>query len=155
VTTAGCEKSDAIGVDSFVVDEVAHSVHEQRRLPRPGSAQDHNRCRDRCPSDEVRVGITLRGSGRHTIEARGHSRLSYARAVEIRIGVANSARELSFETDKPVAEIEKLITEQVAKGDDGVVRLEDQRGHVFIVPVSQLAYVELANERARKVGFAP
>lgn len=75
--------------------------------------------------------------------------------MEIRIGVAHSARELSFETDKPVAELEKLITDQVASGKDGVVRMEDQRGHVYIVPVSQLAYVELANERARKVGFAP
>ena len=50
--------------------------------------------------------------------------------MEIRIGITNSARELSFETNQPVAELEKLIAAQVAEGDDGMVRLEDAKGHV-------------------------
>lgn len=75
--------------------------------------------------------------------------------MEIRIGITNAPRELSFETDKPVAEIEKLIADQVAQGDDGVVRLEDQKGHVYLVPTKSLGYVELADEPVRKVGFAP
>lgn len=75
--------------------------------------------------------------------------------MEIRIGITNAPRELSFETDKPVDELEKQIAQQVAEGDDGMVRLEDSKGHIYLVPVKSLGYVELANEPVRKVGFAP
>ncbi|MFZ9087892.1 MAG: DUF3107 domain-containing protein [Pontimonas sp.] len=75
--------------------------------------------------------------------------------MEIRIGITNASRELSFETNQPVAELEKLIATQVAEGDDGMVRLEDAKGHVYLIPVKSLGYVELADEPVRKVGFAP
>jgi len=75
--------------------------------------------------------------------------------VEIRIGIIHSSRELSLETDGSAEEIERDIAAQVAKGDDGMVRLVDQKGHVYLVPVQTLAYVEIANEPVRKVGFAP
>ena len=75
--------------------------------------------------------------------------------MEIRIGITNASRELSFETNQPVAELEKLIATQVAEGDDGMVRLEDGKGHVYLIPVKSLGYVELADEPVRKVGFAP
>lgn len=75
--------------------------------------------------------------------------------MEIRIGITNSPRELSFETDQPVAELEKLVLSQVSEGDDGVVRLEDSKGHVYLIPVKSLGYIEFANEPVRKVGFAP
>lgn len=74
--------------------------------------------------------------------------------MEIRIGITNSARELSFETDQPVAELEKLVASQLAD-DDGVVRLEDSKGHVYLIPVKSFGYIEFANEPVRKVGFAP
>ena len=75
--------------------------------------------------------------------------------MEIRIGITNASRELSFETNQPVEELEKLIATQVAEGDDGMVRLEDAKGHVYLIPVKSLGYVELADEPVRKVGFAP
>jgi hypothetical protein len=75
--------------------------------------------------------------------------------VEIRIGITNANRELSFETNQPVAELEKLIAGQVAEGDGGMVRIEDAKGHVYLIPVKSLGYVELADEPVRKVGFAP
>lgn len=75
--------------------------------------------------------------------------------MEIRIGITHSARELTLETDGSAEEIERDIAAQVAKGDDGMVRLVDQKGHVYLVPVQTLAYVEIANEPVRKVGFAP
>ena len=74
--------------------------------------------------------------------------------MEIRIGITNSARELSFETDRPVAELEQSVASQL-KDDDGVVRLEDAKGHVYLIPVKSLGYIEFANEPVRKVGFAP
>ena len=75
--------------------------------------------------------------------------------MEIRIGITHATRELSFETDKKAGELEKDIAAQMAKGDDGMVRFEDQKGHVYLVPVSTLAYVEMVTEPVRKVGFAP
>jgi len=75
--------------------------------------------------------------------------------VEIRIGITHAARELSFETDKKAGDLEKDIAAQIAKGDDGMVRLEDQKGHVYLIPVQTLAYVEMVTEPVRKVGFAP
>ena len=36
-----------------------------------------------------------------------------------------------------------------------MVRLEDAKGHVYLIPVKSLGYVELAEEPVRKVGFAP
>lgn len=75
--------------------------------------------------------------------------------MEIRIGITHSARELSFETDQKAADVEKDIAAQIAKGSDGVVRLADQKGHIFLVPVSTLAYIEMVTESSRKVGFAP
>lgn len=75
--------------------------------------------------------------------------------MEIHIGIAHSAREIVFESDKTAAELEKVIADQVAGGDSGMLRLEDIKGHVFLVPTKTLTYVELTDESARKVGFAP
>jgi len=75
--------------------------------------------------------------------------------VEIRIGIANSSREIVFDTTKNAEEVEKSISSSVADGDDAVMRLEDDKGHIYLVPVRTLAYVEILKEPARKVGFAP
>ncbi len=75
--------------------------------------------------------------------------------MEIRIGIANSSREIVFDTTKDADEVEKSISSSVADGDDAVMRLEDDKGHIYLVPVRTLAYVEILKEPARKVGFAP
>jgi hypothetical protein len=75
--------------------------------------------------------------------------------VEIHIGIAHSAREIVFESDKTAAELEKIIADQVAGGDSGLLRLEDSKGHIYLVPTKTLTYVELSHESGRKVGFAP
>jgi C4-type Zn-finger protein len=75
--------------------------------------------------------------------------------VEIHIGIAHSAREIVFESDKTAAEVEKTIADQVAGGDGAMLRLEDNKGHVYLVPTKTLTYVELTQESSRKVGFAP
>jgi hypothetical protein len=75
--------------------------------------------------------------------------------VEIRIGISQSGREIVFDSDMSTEEIEKTISEQVANGEGGLLRLEDSKGHVYIVPTRTLAYVELTKENPRKVGFAP
>ncbi len=78
----------------------------------------------------------------------------YARRVDIRIGIINTARELVITTNAPVKDLEKAIAEGLAS-ESGTIRFEDEKGHIFVVASRHLAYVELGVEKARKVGFAP
>jgi hypothetical protein len=75
--------------------------------------------------------------------------------VEIHIGIAHSPREIVFDSDKTAAELEKTIADQMAGGEGGLLRLEDNKGHVYLVPTRTLTYVELTQDSGRKVGFAP
>jgi hypothetical protein len=73
--------------------------------------------------------------------------------VDVRIGIHNTARELSLETSKSVAELQQLI--EAALGSEGsVLSLTDDKGKTVLIPSRQLAYVELSGPGARKVGFA-
>lgn len=72
--------------------------------------------------------------------------------MEIRIGIANTGRELSFET----TETAKAVKDSVAKAlESGSAQLTftDERGSTYIVPTAGLAYVEIGNEESRRVGF--
>jgi hypothetical protein len=80
--------------------------------------------------------------------------VSYARAVEIRIGIVNTARELVIQTTQTTPEIEKAIADALAS-ESGTLRLEDEKGHIFVVASKTLAFVEIGEEKSRKVGFAP
>ncbi len=75
--------------------------------------------------------------------------------MEIHIGIAHSAREIVFESDDTAEVLEKTIADQIAGGDNGLLRLTDNKGHVYLVPTRTLTYVELTQESGRKVGFAP
>lgn len=72
--------------------------------------------------------------------------------MEIRIGLQNTARELSFESKQTASEIEKSV-DQALNSDVKQLKLTDDKGRVFIVPVDALAYVEIGAEEARRVGF--
>jgi hypothetical protein len=68
--------------------------------------------------------------------------------------MTNTGRELAFQTVQSVAEIEKAIADALAN-DHGSLRLEDEKGHIFVVSSKTLAFVEIGQEKSRKVGFAP
>lgn len=72
--------------------------------------------------------------------------------MEIRIGILNTARELTFESDDKATEVEETIAAALA-GTTGYVRLTDNKGAVYIVPTATIAYVELGSEETRRVGF--
>jgi hypothetical protein len=78
----------------------------------------------------------------------------YARGVDIRIGIINTARELVLQTNTEAKELEKTVADGMAT-ENGTIRFEDEKGHIFVVASRHLAYVELGAEKARKVGFAP
>ena len=72
--------------------------------------------------------------------------------MDIRIGIINSPRELSFESDQASAEIEKIVATAL-ESDAKFIRLVDDKGRVFLVPVETFAYIEVGSESTRRVGF--
>ena len=72
--------------------------------------------------------------------------------MEVKIGVQYAPRELVLESASTPAEVEKTVTEALSD-DDGVLTLVDEKGRRVIVPVSKVAYVEIAEASTRKVGF--
>lgn len=72
--------------------------------------------------------------------------------MEIRIGIANTGRELSFETNEPAADVKKSIATALDSGATHVT-FSDTKGNNYIVPTAGLAYIELGTEESRRVGF--
>jgi hypothetical protein len=72
--------------------------------------------------------------------------------VEIRIGIANTGRELSFETNESADDVKKSVASAL---DSAATHLTftDDRGSSYIVPTAGLAYIEIGTEEARRVGF--
>ena len=72
--------------------------------------------------------------------------------MEIRIGMVNTARELSLESSASTAEIETLVADAVT-GKSAFLKLSDDKGKVYLVPSATIAFVEVGNDQARRVGF--
>jgi hypothetical protein len=72
--------------------------------------------------------------------------------VEVKIGVQFAPRELVLDSAQTPAQVAEAVTEAIAS-EDGVLSLIDERGRRVIVPVSKLAYVEIAESASRPVGF--
>ena len=72
--------------------------------------------------------------------------------VDIRIGIANSPREINFESSQSSAEIEKIVATALDT-DAKFVSLKDDKGKLYIVPTAALAYLEVGSEESRRIGF--
>jgi hypothetical protein len=72
--------------------------------------------------------------------------------VEIRIGIQNSPREISFETSQAAADLETAVAAALAE-KTGYLKLTDSKGSTYIVPTTTIAYVELGSEESRRIGF--
>jgi hypothetical protein len=72
--------------------------------------------------------------------------------MEIRIGLQNTARELSFESKQTAIEVEKVVESALSAGSSQL-KMTDEKGRVYIVPVQAIAFVEIGAEWARRVGF--
>jgi hypothetical protein len=72
--------------------------------------------------------------------------------VDIRIGIANSPREINFETSQSAADIEKVIADAL-DSDSKFIKLSDDKGKIYIVPVVSFSYIEVGSEASRRVGF--
>jgi hypothetical protein len=72
--------------------------------------------------------------------------------VEIKIGIQHAGRELALETDLSADEVEKTVSAALS-GKTGLLVLVDEKGRKVMVPSDRLAYVEIGEPSARRVGF--
>ncbi|MHA6796521.1 DUF3107 domain-containing protein [Pseudonocardia bannensis] len=73
--------------------------------------------------------------------------------MEVKIGIAESPRELVVSSDQTPDEVEALVRDAL-KSDDGLLSLTDDKGRRYVVPSARISYIEIAPADVRKVGFA-
>jgi hypothetical protein len=71
--------------------------------------------------------------------------------VEIKIGVQDTVREISLDSNETSDEVIAAVETAIASG--GVLKLVDERGRTVVVPGSKLAYVEVSATTKGRVGF--
>lgn len=73
--------------------------------------------------------------------------------MEVKIGVAESSRELVVSSGQSAEEIESLVADSL-KDAKGTLTLVDDKGRKVIVPSARVAYVEITPTEQRKLGFS-
>jgi len=71
--------------------------------------------------------------------------------VEVKIGVQNTSREITLESEQSPEEIEVAVSASFENSTP--LRLVDHKGSIVLVPSSALAYVEIGAPRRGGVGF--
>jgi polysaccharide deacetylase 2 family uncharacterized protein YibQ len=72
--------------------------------------------------------------------------------MEVRIGVKGAPRELVLDSNQSAEDIQKSI-DAALKDNAATVTLTDEKGRRIIVATDKLAYIEIAEQEGRKVGF--
>ena len=72
--------------------------------------------------------------------------------VEVKIGIKGAARELVLETDLTPDAVAEAVR-SAAADPNAVLELADSKGRRILVPSDKLAYVEIGEQEARRVGF--
>ncbi len=72
--------------------------------------------------------------------------------MEIRIGIANTGRELTFETAESADTVKKAVADAL-DASASYVQFTDVKGNSYMVPTTGLAFVEIGTEESRRVGF--
>ena len=72
--------------------------------------------------------------------------------VDIRIGIANSPREIAFESAQTAAEVEKIVSAAL-DSDAKFIKLTDDKGKLYIVPTASFSYLEVGSADSRRIGF--
>ena len=72
--------------------------------------------------------------------------------MDIKIGVQDTAREISLESAQTQDEVLAAVAAAVQAG--GLLSLTDDKGRTVIIPAAKLAYVEIGAPSSRKVGFS-
>ena len=73
--------------------------------------------------------------------------------MEVKVGVADTARELLINSSQTPEEVEALVADAL-NNSVGTLALVDDKGRRYLVPSARVAYVEIGSADSRKVGFA-
>ncbi|MGH3821429.1 MAG: DUF3107 domain-containing protein [Pseudonocardiaceae bacterium] len=73
--------------------------------------------------------------------------------MEVKIGVADSPRELTVSTTDSPDQIAAMVTDAL-RNSQGLLILVDDKGRRYMVPSSRVAYVEIGPSDSRRVGFS-
>ncbi len=76
-----------------------------------------------------------------------------AGTVEVKIGIADSNRELAFKTGMSPEDVEKRVEAALTAQGRSVLELEDEKGRRYLVSTDKVAYVEIGETARRAVGF--
>ena len=71
--------------------------------------------------------------------------------MEVKIGVQNVAREITFETDSSAEEVVAAVSAAIEQGTP--LTLTGEKGRKVLVPAGVLGYVQLGETEKRGVGF--
>lgn len=74
--------------------------------------------------------------------------------MEVKIGIADSPRELVISSSQTPEEVEQLVSGAL-DGEGGIVALTDEKGRKFLIQAAKVAYVEIGNASSGRVGFSP
>ncbi|MEC4019265.1 DUF3107 domain-containing protein [Streptomyces sp. H27-D2] len=72
--------------------------------------------------------------------------------MEVKIGVQHAPREIVLESAQSAEEVERAVSDAL-NGKTQLLSLKDEHGRKVLVPADRLAYVEIGEHAARKVGF--
>ncbi|KNB51809.1 DUF3107 domain-containing protein [Streptomyces caatingaensis] len=73
--------------------------------------------------------------------------------MEVKIGVQHAPREIVLESGQSADEVERVVADALA-GKAPLLSLTDEHGRKVLVPSERLAYVEIGQPTARRVGFS-
>ncbi|MFD6534704.1 MULTISPECIES: DUF3107 domain-containing protein [unclassified Streptomyces] len=72
--------------------------------------------------------------------------------MEVKIGVQHTPREIVLESGLSAEDVESAVTEALG-GKAQLLSLTDDKGRKVLVPADRIAYVEIGEPAARRVGF--
>jgi hypothetical protein len=72
--------------------------------------------------------------------------------MEVRIGIKENGRDLSFESSLSAKELTEKISEAISR-EAPLVELSDDKGKTILVATASIAYVEIGADQSRRVGF--
>ncbi|RMI35148.1 DUF3107 domain-containing protein [Nocardia stercoris] len=73
--------------------------------------------------------------------------------MEVKIGIADSPRELVIASSQTPEEVEALVSDAL-QGAAGILALTDEKGRRFLVQTAKVAYIEIGTSTSGRVGFA-
>jgi hypothetical protein len=83
--------------------------------------------------------------------ARRYRSPAERKAVEVKIGIQSTPRELVVETETEAEEVERSLGAALADG--GIFTLRVEKNGKILIPADKIAYVELGSSEPRRIGF--